>query len=157
MNKLTKQHFIPEFFLKNFVSDEFRKQEKYRLWSNRKGSKPVLSSTRKLARKKNIYSTRKKIGDKYEKDHEQLLDKTESIAKPIIEKILTTKDLTSLDLRERDDFAIFIVILAERNPVAFSTTDSMMRRLFVKDYFEVMQDTSDKELLKIYNDARSKS
>lgn len=157
MNKLTKQHFIPEFFLKNFVNSEFRREKKYRLWSNRKGSKPVLSSTRKLARKKNIYSTRKKIGDKYEKSHEQLLDKTEDIAKPIIEKILNTKDLSKLDRRERDDFSIFIILLAERNPVAFSTTDLMMRKFFLQKYAEGIRKTSDKELLEIFNKAKTEN
>ena len=157
MSKLEKQHFIPEFFLKNFVEAESRARKIYRLWSHRKGVEPVLCSTRKLARKKHIYSTRKKIGDTYEKSHEQLLDKIESIAAPIITKILTTKDLFKLDQRERDDFSIFIVILAERNPIAFSTTDAMMRRLFLKEYAESMKKTSDSDLREIYEKSKAKN
>jgi len=157
MSKLIKQHFIPEFFLKNFVSEENRGQKKYLLWSHRKKMKPVPSSTRKLARKRHIYSTHKKIGDKYEKAHEQLLDKIESIAAPIITKIIITKDLSTLDLRERDDFAIFLVLLAERNPVAFSTTDALMRKLFLSEYSEAISSTSDKKLLQIFNKTKSEN
>ncbi len=154
MTKLARQHFIPEFFLKNFVSPENRDQKKSILWSHRKDVEAVPSSTRKLARKKHLYSTRKKIGDAYEKSNEQTLDKIETIATPIITKIIETKDLSNLDQRERDDFAIFIVLLAERNPVAFSTTDAMIKKLFLQEYANDISKISDKELLEIFNNTK---
>ncbi|MGH7245201.1 MAG: DUF4238 domain-containing protein [Phycisphaerales bacterium] len=113
-----KQHFVPQFLLREWATDEPRTQ----MW--------VYDKLRGQARKQNVRDTATQ-SDYYEVlveagAMEALLSKLESAASLVFARICSDNSLRSMDLKDVHNAALFMVVQAVRTPSFFSSTQRVL-------------------------------
>lgn len=147
MSDPIKHHFIPKLFLRNFCDvDE-------KIWMHLKEKPPIHISIDNIAFQNDLYAYTKS-GNK-NLDNELLLSQIESVATPILSKIIKDVSLANLSPAEKEDFSAFIILLSERNPQNFELVDMMMKDLFARELKDKYQNFTDQEIQSIYDNALS--
>ncbi|WP_352788821.1 DUF4238 domain-containing protein [Mesorhizobium sp. M0619] len=113
MSRPKKQHFVPRFYLANFVDPE----GKVWTYDKREGSARA-DRAENTAAETNFYSI-KGLDGEYNDQLEEWLAKVESAAAPLYPKLLRGETLKG---QERFDFSLFIATLYTRSPAMLNAT-----------------------------------
>lgn len=151
-----KQHYIPQFYLKNFSQDA----ERLYIYDKSKGERGEIrhQTTVEVAHQNHFYTYRTKNGTK--ENLEDFFCRFEGDAATIIEKVHKSKVITP---EEKEKLALFIAFLYTRTPASKSRTEetiqlvgeAVSRKMFantskewMKKFFKekLGQDMSDEEI-----------
>jgi hypothetical protein len=148
MNKPTKHHYVPEFLLRNFIIPKTDPSSVYVY--NLKYAKKRKLAPGAVAHQENFYSlTKEEELDPY---FEKQFQKLETIAAPIIKKILECRGGHNLSKAEKTEFARFIGYSFVRTPQFFKQIENMTLRLQLA-VLEFLNG-NDADLKKIAQDSR---
>ena len=127
MRKKKKQHYVPQFLLRHFSTDEGRKfinayqPDQLRGISN--------CSIKTQAQEKNFYGA--------DGEMEGLLERLENLAAPVVLKILRTHELPARDTIDYDNLFVFSFLQSERTRGAVDemheALDSLLQRIIEPD------------------------
>lgn len=120
-NQPKRHHYIPQFFLKYFS------QDRANLWVFDRIKKEYrFQNARKIASENKFYTYT--IKGK-EKNLEDLFGRIESLAKPILDKLLNRIEIT---MQEKADFSMFLAVLRVRIPDFKKWTEESGEKMYKK-------------------------
>jgi len=137
--KVKIQHFVPRVYLKNFSS--FNKKEYY-VWVFDKEKEEIFQTNIKnIAFGKEFYNTLSE-----DQDIEKTLQQIETKFDPVIQKLISIKDLSKLTMDEKDIVAEFVAYQMIRTRETRNTLKDTSKQFFEK-YGEQLSEKLKKEVL----------
>lgn len=144
-----RQHYIPQFYLKNFSQDKKRVY----IYDKNKGEKEKIryQTTLKIAHQNNFYTFRSKKGGK--ENLEKVFSAFEGKAASIIQKVRNQKQISESD---KEKLALFVAFQDTRTPAFKKRTEAMHTQMGEKIARMSMRMTSDDTLKKFFKKKKGK-
>ncbi len=120
-----RQHYIPQFYLTNFASKEGKRNKIWVL--DKVEQRQWTTSPTKAAHRRNYYRYSEETTDDPD-EIEHAMGKIESLAAPVLRKILASKNLPESD-EERGILLNFVALMAVRVPGARGVTRVLAEKL----------------------------
>jgi hypothetical protein len=145
-----KQHYIPQFYLKNFSHDNSHVY----VYDKRIGEKGQIryQTTTEVAHENHFYTYRTKMGTK--ENLEDFFGNFESIASTIIDKVYREKNMT---LNEKEYLSMFVALMYTRTPAFKERTESMHTKMGEKVSRMMIKMTPKETLRKFYKEKLGKT
>ncbi len=121
-----RHHYIPQFYLKGFVDPQ---NEPYIWVYDKDNGRIIKSSAKDIAVEKHYFSFIDKLGRRDSETLENFLEKTETEAAPVINKLLKEE---SLNEEEQVSFAFFVALMMMRTPNYRKNTETLMTETIKK-------------------------
>jgi len=144
-----KQHYIPQFYLKNFSQD----QERIYIYDKKKGDKGEIryQTTVEVAHENHFYTYRTKKGTK--ENLEDFFCQFEGDAAAIIDKVHRDRQITP---EEKQKLALFVAFIYTRTPTFKARTEEMHSKMGEKLSRMMIQMTPKEQLRKFYKEKQGK-
>lgn len=143
MDKPKRHHIVPKSYLANFTNENGQ----LHVTPKARDSGPFVAAPANVAVRRHYHSTRDEKGV-IDVKVENALGSIESIAKPIIDKIIQLKDITS---QEKIDLAVHIGIMYTRNPNFRDSAENFMCE--TAELFKRHQFANSSEMASLIEDA----